>query len=376
MQNETEIKKGLDGVVVDASGVSEVMAEINALTYRGYIVQELAENCRFEEVAHLLLEGELPNQTQLESFQTEERENRAISDDLMAVIARYPTDCHPMDSTRTSISFLGLEDPETGDNTPEANLRKAMRLLAKIPTAIAANFRHRKGKTPIPPDPTLGFSENIFHMCFDEVPEADVGEAFDGSLTLYAEHGFNASTFTARVITSSRSDLHGAVAGAVASLKGPLHGGANEAVMYMLHEIGEPSRARDWVLEALAAKRLVMGFGHRVYRKGDSRVPTMKKYLLKVAERKGETTLPEISQIVEDTMIAEKNIYPNVDFSGGPTYYLMGFDIDFFTPIFVMSRITGWCAHLFEQWADNRLIRPLSAYTGPAQREVPPIDTR
>ena len=376
MQNETEIKKGLDGVVVDASGVSKVMPEINALTYRGYTVQDLAEHCRFEEVAHLLLEGELPNQTQLESFQTEERDNRAIGDDLMAVIARYPKDCHPMDSTRTSISFLGLADPETADNTPEANRRKAMRLLAKIPTAIAAVFRHRRDKKPIPPDPTLGFSENIFHMCFDDVPEAEVAKAFDGSLTLYAEHGFNASTFTARVITSSRSDLHGAIAGAVASLKGPLHGGANEAVMHMLNEIGEPSRARQWVLEALAAKRLVMGFGHRVYRKGDSRVPTMKKYFLKVAEWKGETTLPEISQIVEDTMIEQKNIYPNVDYPGGPTYHLMGFDIDFFTPIFVMSRITGWCAHIFEQWADNRLIRPLSAYTGPEQRQVRPIDAR
>lgn len=376
MQNETEIKKGLDGVVVDASAVSKVMPETNALTYRGYAVQDLAEHCRFEEVAHLLLEGELPNQTELESFRSEERENRAISDGLMAVIARYPKDCHPMDSTRTSVSFLGLEDPETGENTPEANRRKAMRLLAKIPTAVAANFRRRKGKAPIPPDPSLGFSENIFHMCFDDVPEAEVEKAFDGSLTLYAEHGFNASTFTARVITSSRSDLHGAVAGAVASLKGPLHGGANEAVMHMLNEIGEPSRARQWVLEALAARRLVMGFGHRVYRTGDSRVPTMKKYFSKVAEWKGETTLPEISRIVEETMIAEKNIYPNVDYPGGPTYYLMGFDIDFFTPIFVMSRITGWCAHIFEQWADNRLIRPLSAYTGREQRPVPAMDAR
>ena len=376
MVDGSEIKRGLDGVVVDESAVSKVMPEINALTYRGYPVQELAENCRFEEVAYLLAEGELPTAAELGDFERQERENRGISEALGAVIARYPPVCHPMDTTRTSVSFLGLEDPETADHGPEAARRKAMRLLARIPTAVAADFRRRKGGAPVPPDPSLGFAANFFHMCFAEVPDADVVKAFDVSLTLYAEHGFNASTFTARVVTSTMADMHGAVTGAIASLKGPLHGGANEAVMHMLNEIGEPGRAKQWVLDALAARRLIMGFGHRVYRTGDSRVPTMKKYFLKVAERKGETALPAISQIVEDTMIAEKDIYPNLDFPAGPAYHLMGFDIDFFTPIFVISRITGWCAHILEQGAANRLIRPLSHYTGPAQREFRPIDAR
>jgi 2-methylcitrate synthase/citrate synthase II len=376
MVDESDIKRGLDGVVVDESAVSKVMPEINALTYRGYPVQELAENCRFEEVAYLIADGELPTAAQLSDFEGEERENRAISEDLLAVISRYPPTCHPMDTTRTSVSFLGLEDPETADNGPEAGRRKAMRLLASIPTVVAADFRRRKGHAPIPPDPSLGFAANFFHMCFGDVPDADVVKAFDVSLTLYAEHGFNASTFTARVVTSTLADMHGAVTAAIASLKGPLHGGANEAVMHMLKEIGEPERAKQWVLDALATKRLIMGFGHRVYRSGDSRVPTMKKYFLKVAERKGETALPAISQIVEDTMIAEKDIYPNLDFPAGPAYHLMGFDIDFFTPIFVISRITGWCAHILEQGAANRLIRPLSRYTGPPRRDFKPIGAR
>ena len=376
MAGGSEIKRGLDGVVVDASAVSKVMPEINALTYRGYPVQELAENCRFEEVAYLLADGELPTAAELGDFEREERENRGIGEALLAVISRYPPACHPMDTTRTSVSFLGLEDPETADHGPEAARRKAMRLLARIPTAVAADFRRRKGGAPIPPDPSLGFAANFFHMCFAAVPDADVVKAFDVSLTLYAEHGFNASTFTARVVTSTMADMHGAVTAAIASLKGPLHGGANEAVMHMLNEIGEPGRAKRWVLDALAAKRLIMGFGHRVYRTGDSRVPTMKKYFLEVAERKDETVLPAISQIVEDTMIAEKNIYPNLDFPAGPAYHLMGFDIDFFTPIFVISRITGWTAHILEQAAANRLIRPLSHYTGPPQRDFRPIGAR
>ena len=383
MVDGSEIKRGLDGVVVDESAVSKVMPEINALTYRGYPVQELAENCRFEEVAYLLAEGELPTAAELGDF---ERHGLRQARDAMlrchigglgtTGTPAWTPACHPMDTTRTSVSFLGLEDPETADHGPEAARRKAMRLLARIPTAVAADFRRRKGGAPVPPDPSLGFAANFFHMCFAEVPDADVVKAFDVSLTLYAEHGFNASTFTARVVTSTVADMHGAVTAAIASLKGPLHGGANEAVMHMLNEIGDPGRAKQWVLDALAARRLIMGFGHRVYRTGDSRVPTMKKYFLKVAERKGETALPAISQIVEDTMIAEKDIYPNLDFPAGPAYHLMGFDIDFFTPIFVISRITGWCAHILEQGAANRLIRPLSHYTGPAQREFRPIDAR
>ena len=371
-----EIKKGLVGVISDETKVSKVMPEINSLTYRGYAVQDLAEECSFEEVAYLLLYGELPNKKQLKKFEKEERKNRDISKNLIKIIKNYPKKSHPMDTTRTSISVMGLEDPETSDNSEKANYRKAIRLLAKISTAVAANFRIRKGKKIIKPNKKLSFSENFFHMCFGKVPSKEVVKAFDVSMILYAEHSFNASTFTSRVITSSLSDMHGAVTGAVASLKGPLHGGANEAVMHMLKEVKKPENAEKWILDKIKNKGLLMGFGHRVYKNGDSRVPTMKKYYLKTAEFYKNKKYPAISQVLEDTMIKEKNIHPNLDFPAGPTYYLMGFDIDFFTPIFVASRITGWTAHVMEQFSDNRLIRPLSAYTGSEHRKVQNIKDR
>jgi len=371
-----EIKKGLVGVISDETKVSKVMPEINSLTYRGYAVQDLAEECSFEEVAYLLLYGELPNKKQLKKFEKEERKNRDISKNLIKIIKNYPKKSHPMDTTRTSISVMGLEDPETSDNSEKANYKKAIRLLAKISTAVAANFRIRKGKKIIKPNKKLSFSENFFHMCFGKVPSKEVVKAFDVSMILYAEHSFNASTFTSRVITSSLSDMHGAVTGAVASLKGPLHGGANEAVMHMLKEVKKPENAEKWILDKIKNKGLLMGFGHRVYKNGDSRVPTMKKYYLKTAEFYKNKKYPAISQILEDTMIKEKNIHPNLDFPAGPTYYLMGFDIDFFTPIFVASRITGWTAHVMEQFSDNRLIRPLSAYTGSEHRKVQNIKDR
>ena len=371
-----EIKKGLVGVISDETKVSKVMPEINSLTYRGYAVQDLAEECSFEEVAYLLLYGELPNKKQLKKFEKEEKKNRDISKNLIKIIKNYPKKSHPMDTTRTSISVMGLEDPETSDNSEKANYRKAIRLLAKISTAVAANFRIRKGKKIIKPNKKLSFSENFFHMCFGKVPSKEVVKAFDVSMILYAEHSFNASTFTSRVITSSLSDMHGAVTGAVASLKGPLHGGANEAVMHMLKEVKKPENAAKWILDKIKNKGLLMGFGHRVYKNGDSRVPTMKKYYLKTAEFYKNKKYPAISQILEDTMIKEKNIHPNLDFPAGPTYYLMGFDIDFFTPIFVASRITGWTAHVMEQFSDNRLIRPLSAYTGSEHRKVQNIKDR
>ena len=275
-----------------------------------------------------------------------------------------------MDTTRTSVSHMGLEDPDTADNSVAANIRKSMRLLAQISTAVAANFRVRKGQEIIEPDPKLGFCENFFNMCFGTIPSPEVIKAFDVSMTLYAEHSFNASTFTSRVITSSLSDMHGAVVGGIASLKGPLHGGANEAVAHMLMEVKEPENAEKFILNKIKNKELIMGFGHRVYRNGDSRVPTMTEYYHKTAAYYKNTELPEISKILEATMLREKNIKPNLDFPAGPTYYLMGFDIDFFTPIFIVSRITGWSAHIMEQFADNKLIRPLSKYTGAPHRKI------
>ena len=373
---EVEIKKGLVGVIADETKVSEVMPDINSLTYRGYAVQDLAEVCIFEEVAYLLLNGELPNKAQLSKFQEEERSNREISSNLKKVIQNYPKNAHPMDTTRTSVSHLGLEDPETGTNTPESDYKKFIRIFAKTPTAVAANFRVRKGFDIIDPKKNLSFSENFFHMCFGKVPSKDVVKAFDVSLILYAEHSFNASTFTSRVITSTLADIHSAIVGGISALKGPLHGGANEVVMEMFFDIKEPENAEKYILNKIKNKDLIIGFGHRVYKKGDSRVPTMTKYYYKTAEFYKNEKFPKISKILEQTMIKEKNIFPNLDFPSGPTYYLMGFDVDFFTPIFVIARITGWAAHIIEQLKDNRLIRPLSKYTGSEHRKVISLDKR
>jgi 2-methylcitrate synthase len=371
MAEQQNIHRGLDGVVVDTTRISKVMPEINALVYFGYPVQELAEHCSFEEVAWLLWHGELPNQQQLGEFKAEERSRRELSPELLEVIKKAPRSAHPMDLLRTAVSFLGMEDRAPEKSDPASNLSRSIDLLAKIPTMLGAFYRARKGQGIIAPRADLTIAENFFHVCLGRVPAPEIVRAFEVSLVLYAEHGFNASTFTARVVASTLSDLYSAVTAAVGSLKGPLHGGANEEVMHMLLEIKEPDHAREWMLTALAAKRKIMGFGHRVYKKGDSRCPTMSKYARKMTELTGQAKWLEICDILSDTMVQEKNIYPNLDFYSGPAYYLMGIDIDMFTPIFVMARITGWTAHVMEQLADNRLIRPLSQYTGPAERHLP-----
>ena len=371
-----EIKKGLLGIVVDETTISQVMPEINSLTYRGYAVQDLCEICSFEEVAYLILNGDLPNAIQLDKFRKEERANRNMTINLREIIKHMPKKSHPMDVTRTVVSVMGLEDKETADNSPQANMRKAMRIFAKTPTAIAAFFRVRKGKKVLKPNKDLSFSENFFYMCFGKIPQKEIVKAFDVSLILYAEHSFNVSTFTARTITSSLSDMHGAITGAIASLKGPLHGGANEEVMNMMKKIKTPVVAKSWLSNALSKKQVVMGFGHRIYKKGDSRVPSMKKYFLKVAKIKKDKKLHKIYEILEKEMVAKKNIYPNLDFPTGPTYHLMGFDTDFFTPIFVIARITGWSAHIMEQHASNKLIRPLSRYKGNQHRKVMLLNQR
>ncbi len=371
-----EIKKGLLGIVVDETEVSKVMPEINSLTYRGYAAQDLCAKCKFEEVAYLILNGELPSKKQLKKFEKEERKERKLSKTLLDDIKKFPKKAHPMDVARTAVSIMGLEDKETKDNSPKANMRKVMRIFAKMPVALAAFYRARKGKRIIPPKSKLSFSENFFHMCFGKVPNKDIVKAFDVSLILYAEHSFNVSTFTARTITSSLSDIHGAITGAIASLKGPLHGGANEEVMHMMSKIKKPENALKWINKALDNKDVVMGFGHRVYKSGDSRVPTMREYFGKVAKIKKDKKYEKIYDIVEKVMIDRKNIHPNVDYPTGPTYHLMGFDTDFFTPIFVISRITGWSAHIIEQHAANKLIRPLASYKGSKHRKVLQLNQR
>ncbi|HPI39663.1 MAG TPA: bifunctional 2-methylcitrate synthase/citrate synthase [Pseudobdellovibrionaceae bacterium] len=370
------VKKGLEGAVIDTSSVSKVNADTNSLVYRGYPVQELAEKCRFEEVAFLLYYGDLPTLSELDAFEKKERGSRDLSKNLLNVIKLLPQKGHPMDSVRTGVSFLGCEDSRIWQSDKETQLDKAILLLAKIPTLIAADYRFKKGLDFIPPRTDLSIAENFFNMCFGRVPEARVVKAFDASLILYAEHSFNASTFTARVVASTQSDLYSATVAGIGALKGPLHGGANEQVMHMMMEIADPQKAEAWMLEALEKKKKVMGFGHRVYKKGDSRVPTMSKYMRVMAEVTGQTQWVSIYDTLERVMVEKKNIYPNLDFPAGPAYYMMGFEIDFFTPIFVMARTTGWSAHIIEQGENNRIIRPLSEYIGAAQRTIKSLADR
>ena len=365
-----EIKKGLAGVVVDTTAISKVVPETNSLTYRGYPVQDLAARCSFEEVAFLLWRGELPTDQELALFTQRERANRRLDRSMLSLLAKLPDNCHPMDVVRTAISFLGAEDSEEDNPEEQANRAKSLRMLAVLPTIVAVDMRRRRGLAPIAPNSGLGYSENFLRMCFGEVPEPAVVKAFEQSMILYAEHGFNASTFAARVVTSTQSDIYSAVTGAIGALKGQLHGGANEAVMHDMMEIGDPKNARDWLGGKLARKEKIMGFGHRVYKQGDSRVPTMKQALTSVAAVRDGRRWLDMYNILEAQMFEATAILPNLDFPTGPAYYLMGFDIACFTPIFVMSRITGWTAHIMEQASSNSLIRPLSAYSGPEQRAL------
>ena len=369
-QAET-IYKGLAGVPVDYTAISKVNSDTNSLLYRGYPVQDLAASRSFEEVAYLLWHGELPSERQLAEFEELERSLRHLGQTVRRVIDELPTTAHPMDVMRTAVSVIGANDPEAADASPEANLAKSKRLFAQLPAIVAYDQRRRRGLDLVEPRDDLGYSANFLHMTFGEVPEVVVVNAFDVSMILYAEHSFNASTFTARVITSTLSDIYSAVTGAIGALKGPLHGGANEAVMYAFGEIGTADKAEAWLDDALASKRKIMGFGHRVYKNGDSRVPTMRAAMESMLEYYNRPDLLELYTALEAGMATEKNIKPNLDYPAGPTYHVMGFETETFTPIFVASRIVGWTAHVMEQLASNALIRPLSVYNGVEQREVP-----
>lgn len=377
--NTQTIHKGLNGVVVDHTAVSKVNPESNSLLYRGYPVQELAARCSFEEVAFLLWNGELPTPQQLEELSRRERAGRTLEPVVKQVIDALPLTCHPMDVCRTAASVMGARHPLAEDSSRQANMAKAIDLFAAMPAVVSYDQRRRRGQELVDPRDDLGYSANFLWMAFGEEQASEVVAAFDVSMILYAEHSFNASTFAARVTTSTLSDLHSAVTAAIGALKGPLHGGANEAVMHTFDEIGirpEESldeaavRAKAWMEDALASKKKVMGFGHRVYKQGDSRVPTMKAALDKMIAHYGRPELLGLYNGLEAAMDEAKGIKPNLDYPAGPTYHLMGFDTPTFTPIFVASRITGWTAHIIEQSADNSLIRPLSAYNGVEERAL------
>lgn len=365
------IRKGLAGVVVDTTAISRVDPTTSSLLYRGYPVQELAARCSFEQVAWLLWHGELPTAEELAAFEARERAGRALQPQVREVIDRCPTTAHPMDVLRTAVSCAGVLDPDAADDSPRAELAKAERLLAAVPGMVAYDQRRRRGLDVLEPRDDLDHARNFLWTTFGEEPTDVAAEAFRVSMVLYAEHSFNASTFTARVVTSTLADLHSAVVAAVGALKGPLHGGANEAVVRMLDEVGTADAAEAWLDGALADGRKIMGFGHRVYKDGDSRVPTMEASLDRLVAEHGATGTAELYARLAAAMDARKGIKPNLDYPSGPAYRLLGFDTEAFTPLFVASRVVGWTAHVMEQRAANSLIRPLSAYDGPAERHLP-----
>ena len=374
--SEPDIRKGLAGVVVDTTAISKVNPETNSLLYRGYPVQELADTQPFEAVAYLLWHGELPTPDELAAFRHEERTHRALAENVKQAIDLIPLEAHPMDEVRTAVSVIGASDPGAGGSvlnaggSPEENLERSIRLFAALPAIVAYGQRRRRGHAIIEPRDDLDYSSNFLWMTFGEEPDPVVVDAFNRSMILYAEHSFNASTFTARVITSTLSDLYSAVVGAIGALKGPLHGGANEAVLHIFDEIGDAGNVEAWLDKALAEKRKIMGFGHRVYKKGDSRVPTMKAALDTLVEHYDKPEVAALYDALESEFVARKGIYPNLDYPSGPAYNLIGFDTLTFTPLFVAARVTGWTAHVIEQAGANALIRPLSHYDGVDERHV------
>ncbi|GAA2977243.1 citrate synthase [Microbacterium terrae] len=373
---DTDIKKGLAGVVADTTAISKVNPETNSLLYRGYPVQELASTQSFEAVAYLLWNGDLPDETQLAQLRATERAYRHLPAEVRAAIDLVPLDAHPMDEVRTALSLIGAKDlAGTGSvldvsGSTEENLARSVRLFAVLPAIVAYGQRRRRGQQPVEPRDDLDYAANFLWMTFGEESDAVVVDAFNRSMILYAEHSFNASTFTARVIASTLSDLYSAVVGAVGALKGPLHGGANEAVLHIFDEIGSAENVGPWLDEALAQKRKIMGFGHRVYKRGDSRVPTMKAALDTLVEHYDRPDVAALYDTLESEFVGRKGIYPNLDYPSGPAYNLIGFDTLTFTPLFVAARVTGWTAHIMEQLGSNALIRPLSAYNGPDERHI------
>ncbi|MGB4779374.1 bifunctional 2-methylcitrate synthase/citrate synthase [Microbacterium sp.] len=373
---QLDIHKGLTGVIADVTAVSKVNPETNSLLYRGYPVHELAATQPAEAVAYLLWNGDLPTAEQLAQLRATEREHRALADDVKTVIDLTPLDAHPMDEVRSAISVLGARDLEGSGSvldatgTPEQNLERSVRLFAALPAIVAYGQRRRRGQDLIAPRDDLDYAANFLWMTFGEEFDQVVVDAFNRSMILYAEHSFNASTFTARVITSTLSDLYSAVVGAIGALKGPLHGGANEAVLHIFDEIGDADNVVPWLDVALAQKRKIMGFGHRVYKHGDSRVPTMKAALDTLIAYYDRPDVEALYATLENEFVARKGIYPNLDYPSGPAYNLIGFDTLTFTPLFVAARVVGWTAHIMEQTASNALIRPLSAYVGHEERHI------
>ncbi len=371
-----EVKAGLQNVVIATSEICAIDGERGKLIYRGYEITDLAEHSTFEEVVYLLWHGRLPKSAELQGLKQQLAENRAVAPQVLDLLKSLPPAQHPMETLRTAVSALSLYDPESEDMSEEANRRKAVRLTAQLGTVVAAFARIRDGKEAIAPDSALGHAANFLYMLTGKYPDEEIARWFDIALILHADHSFNASTFAARVTASTLSDMHSAITSAIGALKGPLHGGANERVMRMLLEIGSVDKAEDYVRGLLARHEKVMGFGHRVYRTRDPRATILCRMSEELCRRTGQMKWFEMSQRIEDLMIREKGINANVDFYSASSYYVLGIPVDLYTLIFAVSRISGWTAHVLEQYASNKLIRPLSDYTGPMDLQYVPIDQR
>ncbi|MGH7312024.1 MAG: citrate/2-methylcitrate synthase [Candidatus Rokuibacteriota bacterium] len=376
MTEGSALIRGLEGVVAAETRLCDLDGANGRLAYSGYNIDDLARRATFEEVAHLLWYGELPTPTELKRLQAELVDARPVPRELVQAFTLMPRATDPMRALQAAVAILGMHDPDTTDNSHEANLRKAVRLTSQLATAICAHHRVRARQEPVAPAKDIGHAENLLYMLSGERPSPVTTKAFDASLTLYAEHELNASTFTTRVITSTQADMHSAVAGGVGALKGPLHGGAGEAVMRTLMEIGEVANVERFTDEALATRRRLMGFGHRVYKAGDPRAAILRGMAEEACRQSGQFKWYEMAVRLHERISRAKGLIPNVDFYSAPLFYSLGIAVDLFTPVIAAGRILGWTANIIEQHRDNRLIRPRGDYQGPGRRPWVPLDKR
>ncbi len=367
---------GLAGVVIAESTISLVDGEAGKLYYRGYRIEDLAQNCSFEEVTYLLLYEKLPNRKELDAFVNELRRRRTLPDHIVKMMKSYAKHMNTMEALRTTVSALAAGDPDASKVSYEDNLKNGIGLIAKFPTIVAYHHRLKQGKSVVQPNSKLGFAANFLYMLTGKVPDEMSVRAMDMDFVLHAEHSFNASTFGVRVTVSTLSDMHSALTTGVGILKGPLHGGAAQEVMHMLREIKTPKNARKYVMDALAKHTLIMGYGHRVYKVYDPRARVLKKTATDLSRIKHNMKYMQIADILEDVMSREKNIYPNVDFYSSIVYHALGLPLELDTPIFAIARSSGWVAHALAQYKNNKLIRPLDRYVGPIDLKFVPIDMR
>jgi len=369
---------GLEGVIGGITTISDIISETSTLVYRGYNVHDLASQGSFEETAYLLIYGKLPTSAELDAFKKTLAEERNVPDAVYTALKQLPKTVHPMDIAKVGYAVWGPYDPDYAAPATdrEANIRKAVRIIARGSTIVGNGHRIRMGLEPLVPKPEHTIAQNFLYLTTGQEPDAETAHVLDSSLSLYAEHGYNASTFACHVTVATLSDLYSGIVTGIGTLKGPLHGGANEEAMHMLMEIGTPENAEPWIRDALATKKKIMGFGHREYKKRDPRAIYLTKVGKELCEKKGQTKWSQIADTLEGIMETEKHIYPNVDFPAAYAYYVLGIPIDLYTPIFVIARVSGWSAHMIEQLDNNRLIRPKCIYEGPTDEKYIPIDQR